>query len=141
MSRNALVDAWEDRYGNRPPPRLSRATLTLGVAYALQVDVYGDLSARHTRHLKRLVEKRQAGHEGHVAPPVNLRLGVRLMREWNGETQLVEVLDTGFAWNGERYGSLSAVARAITGTRWSGPRFFGLGQVSVAPEHREAGAL
>ena len=39
---------------------------------------------------------------------------------------MVEVIDRGFVWNGKRYGSLSAVARAITGARWSGPRFFGL---------------
>jgi hypothetical protein len=36
------------------------------------------------------------------------------------------VLEQGFAWNGAVYDSLSAVARAITGTSWNGPRFFGL---------------
>ena len=35
-------------------------------------------------------------------------------------------VEDGFVWNGERWKSLSAVARAITGARWSGPRFFGL---------------
>ena len=29
-------------------------------------------------------------------------------------------------WNDREWGSLSEVARAITGTRWSGPAFFGL---------------
>jgi hypothetical protein len=51
---------------------------------------------------------------------------MRLIREWNGSSHVVEVVDGGFLWNGKRYGSLSAVARAITGARWSGPRFFGL---------------
>ena len=57
--------------------------------------------------------------------------GMRLIREWNGSSHVVEAVDGGFVWNGKRYGSLSAVARAITGARWSGPRFFGLesGQV------------
>jgi hypothetical protein len=36
------------------------------------------------------------------------------------------VLDHGFSWNGNTYGSLSKVAFAITGARWNGPRFFGL---------------
>ena len=36
------------------------------------------------------------------------------------------VLDKGFAWNGETYGSLSQVAKAMTGTSWNGHRFFGL---------------
>ena len=137
-TRDVLEAAWEDHYGTRPPPRLSRATLALGVAYALQAAVYGDLSARHTRHLKQLIAKRADGPAVSVPPPFSLRPGVRLMREWNGETQLVDVLDDGFAWKGERYGSLSAVARAITGTRWSGPRFFGLNQAFAAREKRQS---
>ena len=36
------------------------------------------------------------------------------------------ILDKGFAWNGETYGSLSQVAKAMTGTSWNGHRFFGL---------------
>ena len=36
------------------------------------------------------------------------------------------VLERGFAWNGETYGSLSQVAKAMTGTTWNGHRFFGL---------------
>jgi hypothetical protein len=52
--------------------------------------------------------------------------GVRLMRDWNGETHSVQVLEKGFAWRGKTYSSLSAIAQHITGARWSGPRFFGL---------------
>ncbi len=52
--------------------------------------------------------------------------GMRLIREWNGSSHVVEVVDGGFLWNGRGYGSLSSVARAITGARWSGPRFFAL---------------
>jgi DUF2924 family protein len=36
------------------------------------------------------------------------------------------VLDKGFAWNGRTYGSLSQIAKALTGTNWNGHRFFGL---------------
>jgi hypothetical protein len=52
--------------------------------------------------------------------------GVRLVRDWNGRTHVVDVIDGGFVLDGKNYRSLSAVARRITGTRWSGPRFFGL---------------
>ena len=48
------------------------------------------------------------------------------MREWQGRTYDVLVLDAGFSWQGSRYRSLSAIARQITGTAWSGPLFFGL---------------
>jgi len=36
------------------------------------------------------------------------------------------VLETGFAYDGNTYASLSEIASFITGTRWNGPRFFGL---------------
>jgi hypothetical protein len=55
------------------------------------------------------------------------------MREWQGRTYEVLVLDDGFAWQGTHYRSLSAIAREITGTAWSGPLFFGLRSNRVAP--------
>jgi hypothetical protein len=57
---------------------------------------------------------------------VTLRAGTRLVREWNGRTISVEVVDDHFIWNDAPYRSLSEIARAVTGTRWSGPRFFGI---------------
>ena len=59
-------------------------------------------------------------------PPPRLSKGSKLFREWHGETHEVLVLDKGFAWRGETYPSLSAIARAITGTNWNGWAFFGL---------------
>ena len=56
----------------------------------------------------------------------SLEPGARLVREWNGVTHTVDVIDDGFEWQDQRYGSLSEIARLITGARWSGPRFFGL---------------
>jgi len=55
-----------------------------------------------------------------------IRPGARLIREWQGETYKVMVVEDGFVYQGNRYKSLSEIARLITGTRWSGPRFFGL---------------
>jgi hypothetical protein len=52
--------------------------------------------------------------------------GTRLIREWHGQTHLVDVLEKGMLYQGRTYRSLSEVARVITGARWSGPRFFGL---------------
>lgn len=56
----------------------------------------------------------------------SLRPGMRLVRSWQGKTHVVEVVEDGLVWNGKTYGSLSAVALAITGARWSGRRFFRL---------------
>ena len=52
--------------------------------------------------------------------------GTRLIREWQGVEQVVTVTADGFEWQGRPYKSLSAIARAITGTRWNGWVFFGL---------------
>jgi hypothetical protein len=51
--------------------------------------------------------------------------GSKLFREWHGETHEVLVLEKGFAWCGETYQSLSAIARGITGAHWNGWAFFG----------------
>ena len=55
-----------------------------------------------------------------------LKPGTRLVREWQGQTYEVLVLDEGFSWQGTQHRSLSAIARKITGTAWSGPLFFGV---------------
>src|SRR5204862_1884723 len=59
-------------------------------------------------------------------PRPELKPGTRLIREWQGRTYDVLVIDDGFSWQNTRYRSLSAIARKITGTAWSGPLFFGL---------------
>lgn len=64
-----------------------------------------------------------------VSPPQltpKLALGTQLVREWNGRTWQVEVIDGGFVCKGKRYRSLSSIAKMITGAHWCGPRFFGL---------------
>jgi len=57
---------------------------------------------------------------------IRLKPGALLVREWRGRLERVMVLETGFAWKGETYGSLSHIAKAMTGTNWNGHRFFGL---------------
>ena len=64
-----------------------------------------------------------------MPPPMRLsRPGTRLVREWHGVTHTALMHADGIEWRGQRYRSLSVVARKITGARWSGPRFFGLRQ-------------
>jgi hypothetical protein len=122
----ALRQEWQKLYGCPAPKRIRRDLLLRAVAYRIQELAFGGLKPATVRRLKQLADKSRVGP---VAPPpaaASLRAGMRLMREWNGETHLVEVVEKGFTWRGKSYPSLSAVARAITGGRWSGPRFFGL---------------
>jgi hypothetical protein len=49
------------------------------------------------------------------------------VREFDGKEYRVQVLADGrYEYNRQIYGSLSAIAKTITGTQWSGPAFFGL---------------
>jgi hypothetical protein len=90
------------------------------IAYQLQADWLGGLAPKVEKLLQSSSSPRTLnGHR-------NLEPGSQLVREWQGEMHVVDVIEGGYRWQGERYASLSAVAREITGTRWSGPRFFGL---------------
>jgi hypothetical protein len=60
------------------------------------------------------------------------KVGALLVREWNGRLERVMILEEGFAWNGQTFGSLSQIAKAMTGTTWNGHRFFGLRQGKTA---------
>lgn len=106
---------WQAYFGQAPPPRLGRDLLVRAVAWKMQTDYYGGLSTTLKKRLK-----------GKISSPKKLKTGTRLMREWRGKIEVVEVVEGAFYWQKKTYKSLSAVARDITGTRWSGPRFFGL---------------
>ena len=113
-------------------PRLSRDLLVRAVAYRLQELAFGGLRPEPQRQLRQIaMELKQTG-EGAKRFRPQLKPGTRLMREWQGRTYEVVVLDDGFSWQGTRCNSLSAIARKITGTAWSGPLFFGLKQARSA---------
>jgi Protein of unknown function (DUF2924) len=64
-----------------------------------------------------------------TATPLDHRLplpGTMLERKYKGRVLRVKVLAAGFEFDGERYCSLSAVAKAITGSHCNGFAFFGL---------------
>jgi hypothetical protein len=122
MSSAQLRDRWSVLTG-RPLPLVSPAMLRLALAYELQARVHGGLSRRASQTLDQL-----AGAKSRTDA---VRPGMRLVREWNGSLHVVHVGEDGvLAWNGAHWPSLSAIARAITGTRWSGPAFFGLRQAA-----------
>lgn len=121
-----LKKEWARRYGS-PAPDLSLELLRLGVGYKLQEQRHGGLS-RGTRSLLRQVSEHAAVGKDNVAAPTPRKLtpGTRLVRDWHGVGYTVIVLDDDFEYEGARWKSLSAIARAITGTKWNGPLFFGL---------------
>jgi hypothetical protein len=118
-----LRQQWRGLYKTEAPPNLSHDLLVRAVAYRMQELAGGGPRPEPRRQLLRIAQ--QTG-EGTIRARPNLRPGTRLIREWQGRTYDVLVLDDGFSWQGIRYRSLSAIARKITGTAWSGPLFFGL---------------
>ncbi|MGJ3230730.1 MAG: DUF2924 domain-containing protein [Oceanicaulis sp.] len=120
MSRDELTALWREMYEADPPRRTSAVHIRRMLSYEMQARVRGGLA-------KRTRDKLLAAARDEARPKApGLVPGGRLIREWNGETHTVEVLDKGFSWRGRTYRSLSAIAEGITGVRWSGPRFFGL---------------
>lgn len=116
LDLRALREEWRRRFG--PPPLMrSRELLARLLAWRIQEKALGGLDAATIRMLTS---------DRLPAAKPSLGRGTLLSRDWQGRTHHVRVLDEGFEYEGEQYRSLSAVARAITGTRWNGLRFFGL---------------
>jgi hypothetical protein len=127
LDHAALKKRWRALQGGDPPKRLSRQLLLRALAHAMQEKVFGGLSPTLQQRLQLLAaELQNTGRITGIGGQPKFKSGTRLIREWQGHTHEVTVLDSGFDWNGKTYRSLSAIARAITGTRWNGHVFFGL---------------
>jgi len=117
-----LKRKWLACFGGDHAPNLRRELLITALAWELQARALGGLKKRTRRKLRQLATDPAAT----INKTPALAPGTRLVREWRGQTHVIEVGAEGFFWQGRKCTSLSAIAREITGTRWSGPRFFGL---------------
>ena len=122
-----LKAQWRDLFDSEPPP-FNRRYLESRLAYRIQELAYGGLKPETIRRLERLGEDLDGGDrkKSRVRADTMPIAGTRLIREWRGVEHVVVVTVDGFEWQGRPYRSLSAIARAITGTRWNGLVFFGL---------------
>ena len=127
-----LKEQWRSLFGTEPPP-YNRRFLERRIAYRIQELAYGGLKPETIARLEALGEQIDGGN-------ITLRrirqdqrpiAGTRLLREYHGVEHVVTVTRDGFEYQGRPYQSLSAIARAITGTRWNGWLFFGLRKASA----------
>ena len=111
-----------------PAPLHNRRFLESRLAYRIQELAYGGLRPETVRRLEQLGEQLDGGNVAVRRVRGNDRpiAGTRLLREYQGVEHAVTVMADGYEWQGRPYKSLSAIARAITGTRWNGLTFFGL---------------
>jgi len=122
-----LKNQWRQLFDS-PPPTYNRKFLESRLAYRIQELAYGGLKSETVRRLEALGEQLDGGKiavrkvRGDDRPIV----GTRLIREYQGVEHCVTVIADGYEWQGRPYKSLSAIARAITGTRWNGWTFFGM---------------
>jgi len=126
MDRKALEDKWRDLFGIEPP-KFRRVFLQKRLAYRIQELFYGGLSESTKEKLEAIADKAEGKKpkpkiesNGKILP------GTRFVREWNGKLYETTVREDGFEFNGQIYGSLSAVATTITGTQWNGRKWWGL---------------
>jgi hypothetical protein len=122
-----LKKQWRDLFESEPPP-FNRRYLESRIAYRIQELSLGGLKPETIRRLERLGEELDGGDrkKSRIRADTIPIAGTRLIREWLGVEHVVTVTTDGFEWHGRPYKSLSAIARAITGTRWNGLIFFGL---------------
>jgi hypothetical protein len=131
LNRAQLRAEWHSALKQSPPSHLRKQLLVPILAYKLQEQAYGGLRPEVKRRLRELangLESRPGQASRKSRAPGPTKPGTRFIRQWKGETHSVTVSEQGFEYKGERYKSLSQIARLITGTRWSGPVFFGLKQ-------------
>ena len=122
-----LKTQWRDLFETEPPP-FNRRYLESRLAYRIQELAYGGLKPETVRRLERLGEELDGGSKTKRQVRADWRpiAGTRLIREYQGVEHCVTVRSSDFEYQGRPYKSLSAIARAITGTQWNGLAFFGL---------------
>lgn len=143
MTVDELRGKYADVFGEKTNGR-NKQWLIKRIAWRMQANVEGDLSERARRRAMELANDSDL----RVTPPREPRFEERtpdvtervqisgdnrlplpetiLKREYKGRVVRVKVLVDGFECEGERFKSLTAVAKAITGKHWNGFHFFNL---------------
>jgi hypothetical protein len=126
LKTKQLREEWQELFGRPAPEKMRRNLLVPILSYRIQELAYGGLSGATQRRLCQLAKELAANPKSLISQTPRIKPGTRIVRSWNDETHTVTVLEKEYEYKDHRYGSLSEIARVITGTRWSGPAFFGL---------------
>ncbi|SHK57576.1 Protein of unknown function [Shimia gijangensis] len=124
-----LRSLWKQLKGIHPPKTFTARLMRVALAWEVQVRQSGGESAKVRRGWLKVTgdrSKRSGGRRLGITAVFDPAEGTRILKKWGGTTHEVFVTGNGVMWIGESYSSLSAVARAMTGTNRNGPKFFGL---------------
>jgi hypothetical protein len=125
LGKAELLQVWEQIMGKPAPPGIRRELLVRVLEFKIREQVYGGLRPHLRAKLREIAVSLEKKPPAIRSDKDRLASGTRILREWGGETHQVTLLESGYVYRGHTYGSLSAIARKITGTQWSGPLFFG----------------
>ncbi len=137
LSMPALVARYEALFG-KPPRVKNREFLWKRICWKIQEERFGGLSGAAKARLEELIaeiklpaEESRRGVSGKLTPSraarsEGLKVGTSLVREWHGQQISLKVVEGGFELDGVVHNSLSAAAKAVTGSHWNGKLFFGL---------------
>jgi hypothetical protein len=131
LGLDELRALWKALFGHPAPKSLRRQFLARAVAYQLQVEAYGGLSETTKRRLRKIGVAIGRGDTDAAGIGSQTRPGTQMIRQWKEKTHTVTALSQGFEWDGRVYRSLSAIAKAITGTNWNGFAFFGVKRAAI----------
>lgn len=118
FDRSDCVDRWRQVFERSPPKHLSVQFMKRVLLWKAQTTHLGGVSKATQRAMKAIARGKTT--------PRTAKPGAQLIREWNGRTYQVQIVEGGYVMDGKAWSSLSAIAKHITGAHWSGPRFFDL---------------
>lgn len=129
LTTDQIKDRWRDLCGSEPPA-YNRQYLVRRLAYRIQELYYGGISQTTRERLRRTAQndpqacftkpEAKSGKEGGITD------GMRFVRHWQGQRYEVVVAQGGFEFEGQRFRSLTAITKKITGAHWNGRSFFGV---------------
>jgi len=117
---------WAALWNIEPHARIGRAMLEKSLEFKIREARGEGLNAKQQKRLDKLVAAYKRNPKFFDEGLSELKPGVRLVKQYNGEYHSVLVRADSFEYRDKLYGSLSEVAFTITGTRWNGWVFFGL---------------
>ena len=124
-----LREDWEKCWNLKPHKSISRQMLEASLEFKQNRQKGIGINAIEQMNLDRMVfEYRQSGKLASInkTDELNVKIGTRMIRVFNGQRHCVTVVENGFEHEGNIYKSLSAIASKIAGTRWNGWVFFGI---------------
>ena len=136
LVKKDLNRLWVAEFGKPAPSGLRRELKIPILAARIQERRHGGLSAAAKARLARISLALSRGQGVEELAKPQIKPGTRIVREWHGQTHVVVTLNDHYEYRGDRFQSLSEIARRITGTRWSGPLFFGLKKTGAANGRR-----